>query len=63
VTVGVHVGHVEISVVPFGDAPVSEGHHGAGTPKAPGEAEERWLQSQARIEWLTNRVQADDFND
>jgi hypothetical protein len=63
VTVGVYVGHVEISVVPTGDAPASDSHKGVATPKAPGETEERWLQSQARIEWLANRVRADDFND
>jgi hypothetical protein len=61
--VGVHVGQVEISVVPVGDAPVSGGQGGASTKRAPGENEERWLQAQARIEWLSNRVQADDFDD
>jgi hypothetical protein len=50
-------------VVPTGDAPVSAGGQGAAAPKASGEVEERWLQSQARIEWLNNRVRADDFND
>ena len=60
---GVHVGHVEIAVVPTGDAPAGDGQHGAAAPKAPGETEDRWMQSQARIEWLANRVQADDFND
>jgi hypothetical protein len=62
VTVGVHVGHVQIDVVPTGDAPAGDGHH-AAAPKAPGETEERWMQSQSRIEWLANRVQADDFDD
>jgi hypothetical protein len=62
--VGVHVGHVEISIVPSGDAPVIESNGGAQrAEQAPGEHEERWLQSRARVEWLTNRVQADDFND
>jgi hypothetical protein len=61
--VGVHVGQVEISVVPVGDAPVSDGHGGAASKRAPGENQEHWLQAQARIEWLSNRVQADDFDD
>jgi hypothetical protein len=61
--VGVHVGQVEISVVPVGDAPVSTGHGGAATKRAPGEDQELWGQSQARSEWLSNRVQADDFDD
>lgn len=61
---GVHVGHVEISIVPSGDAPVNESIRVAeGAERPPGEHEERWLQSRARVEWLTNRVQADDFND
>ena len=61
---GVHVGHVEISVVPAGDAPVTDNKAGAqGAGRPPGEHEERWLQSRARVEWLASRVQADDFND
>lgn len=60
---GVHVGNVEISVVPSGDAPVLESRGRRGAGRVPGEHEEHWLQSRARIEWLANRVQADDFND
>jgi hypothetical protein len=61
--VGVHVGDVEISVVSSGDAPVTETGPAAEAGRAPGMHEERWLQSRARVEWLANRVQADDFND
>ena len=60
---GVHVGHVEISVVPSGDAPVTAGGRTSAGGQVPGEHEERWLQSHARVEWLANRVRADDFND
>ena len=60
---GVHVGDVEISIVPTGDAPVNEHAQGAQRGHMPGEHEERWLQSRARLDWLARRVQADDFND
>ena len=60
---GVHVGDVEISIVPTGDAPVNEHARAPARTRAPGEHEERWLQSRARIEWLASRVQADDFDD
>jgi hypothetical protein len=61
--VGVHIGDVEISVVPSGDAPVTETGPAAHAARTPGMHEERWLQSRARVEWLANRVQADEFND
>ena len=60
---GVHVGDVEISIVPTGDAPVTEHAQGAQRKDVPGLYEERWLQSRARLDWLASRTQADDFND
>jgi hypothetical protein len=60
---GVHVGDVEISIVPTGDAPVTKNAGGAKGGDVPGQHEERWLQSRARLDWLASRVQADDFND
>jgi hypothetical protein len=61
--VGVHVGDVEISIVPTGDAPVTKDAKGAEHKDVPGQHEERWLQSRARLDWLASRTQADDFND
>jgi hypothetical protein len=61
--VGVHVGDVEISIVPTGDAPVTTNPQGAQRKDVPGQHEERWLQSRARLDWLASRTQADDFND
>jgi hypothetical protein len=57
------VGDVEISIVPTGDAPVTKDPKGAQGKDVPGQYEERWLQSRARLDWLASRVQADDFND
>jgi hypothetical protein len=56
--VPVHVGEVQVDVVPSGDAPVS-----GSQDRAPGEYEEQWLQSRARVEWLASRVRAEDFDD
>jgi hypothetical protein len=57
------VGDVEISIVPTGDAPVAKDPKGAQGKDVPGQYEERWLQSRARLDWLASRTQADDFND
>jgi hypothetical protein len=60
---GVHVGQVEISVMPAGDAPVTGRQAGSAGATVPGNHEESWLQSQARIAWLAHRVHAQDFDD